>query len=527
MNPTAHAAKNPDKPMLILAETGEELTYGELDRQSAQLAQAFRAAGLQIGDVVASAVANHLRNPVVYWATMRAGLYFTPINTYLTAAEVRFIVENCGAKALVIDGKFAQLAQGLSDIDVALRLSLDTALPGFAELGAHISRFPAEPVADEGPLGQAMCYSSGSTGRPKGIKRPLSGRTYAGGNTPVLDFARNAYYLSEDSVALSPAPLYHAAPCSFVGAVAGLGATAVIMEKFDAVRFLDLIPRYQVTHALVVPTMFVRLLRLSDDERRAADTASLELAIHGASPCSVAVKQAMIDWWGPKLLEYYAGSEDNGSCVIESEEWLAHPGSVGKPFGTAVIHICDGIGNELPIGSDGVVYFEVPGGNPPFEYHGQDDKTQATRHPVHSEWTTLGDVGHLDGEGYLYLTDRVDYMIISGGVNISPQEIEDVISEHPEVVDVAVFGVPNEESGEEVTAVVELAHPEAAPENIADEIREFVRERLARHKIPRSIDVIAVMPRSPAGKLYTRTLREEYVAAAAPGRAPDLSTPVG
>ncbi|MBU2693571.1 acyl-CoA synthetase [Pimelobacter sp. 30-1] len=511
-NPSTHAARHPDKPAVILAETGATLTYAELDRESMQLAQAFRAAGLRPGDHVASAVANHLRNPVAYWAAMRAGLYYTPINTYLTDAEARFIVENCGARAVVVDGRLDVLAAGLADLDLPLRISLDVALPGFEELATVLARHPAEPV-DEDVLGASMVYSSGSTGRPKGIKRPLAPRTYAEGNVPLLEFARTAYDVGTGTINLSPAPLYHAAPNSFASAVLGLGGTLVLMERFDASAFLAAIERYAATHALVVPTMFVRLLRLPEAERAAADLSSLRFAMHGASPCPVPVKRSMIDWWGPVIMEYYAGSEDNGSTVITSQEWLAHPGSVGRAFGNAVIHICGPDGTELPTGQDGVVYFETPGGLPAFEYHGEPDKTDSTRHPVHRDWSTLGDVGHLDADGYLYLTDRTDYMIISGGVNISPQEIEDVISAHPAVLDVAVFGVPNEEFGEEVKAVVELDPAAAGPDeaSIAEEIRAFVRDRLARHKVPRTVDVIDVMPRSPAGKLYKRQLRDRYL----------------
>ncbi|MFT4288745.1 acyl-CoA synthetase [Nocardioides sp.] len=510
-NPTVQAERFPDKAAVIMAETGATLTYRELDAASARLAQALHAAGLRPGDHVASAVANHLMSPVVYWAAMRSGLYFTPVNTYLRAAEARYVVENCEAKAVVVDGRLGDLAAGLVDdaLPLALRLSIGQSLPGFEELDAVLARYPAEPLAEQ-PLGLTMVYSSGSTGRPKGIRRPLSGASYAEGNAALLGYVKSAYDVDERAVCLSPAPLYHAAPLSFTTAVEGWGGTVVLMERFDPEGFLAAIERYGVTHTLVVPTMMVRLLRLDDSVREAADLSSLRFAMHGASPCPVPVKRAMIEWWGPVLMEYYAGSEDNGSTVITSQEWLAKPGSVGKAFGGCVLHVCDEAGADLPVGERGVVYFESPGSRT-FEYHGEPAKTDATRHPVHSDWTTLGDIGYLDEDGYLFLTDRTDYMIISGGVNISPQEIEDVIIGHPAVLDVAVFGIPNPEFGEEVKAVVQLADPSATGPGIGEEIREYVRDRLARHKVPRTVDIVEALPRSPAGKLYKRQLRERYL----------------
>lgn len=507
-HPTTYADRTPDKPAVVVADTGAVLTYRELDDQSKQLAQAWYAAGLRPGDHVASIVGNHERNLVGYWAAMRSGLYLTPINTYLRHDEAAFVVESCRASALVVEARFGELAAALLDLPMASRLSLGGALDGHQDLDQVLARYPAEPLAEE-PLGRVMAYTSGSTGRPKGIKRPLSGAPIQVGDTAGLDYARRAYSVGEDTVCLSPAPLYHAAPLSFAAAVIGAGGTFVLMERFDAERFLDAVTRLRVTHALVVPTMFIRLLRLPERVREAADVSSLRFAMHGASPCPVPVKRAMIEWWGPVITEYYAGSEDNGSTVISSTEWMEHPGSVGKAFGDSVIHICDVDGVELPTGRDGVVYFESPSSKP-FEYHGEDGRTEATRHPVHRTWTTLGDVGHLDPDGYLYLTDRIDHLIISGGVNISPQEIENVIIEHPDVLDVAVIGVPNEEFGQEVKAVVQPVDT-AAADGLPERIRGFVAERLARHKVPRTVDVVDAVPRSPAGKLYKRDLREKYV----------------
>ncbi len=510
-HPSVFARTRPDHPAVIIAETGATLTYRELDEGSKRLAQAWYVAGLRPGDHVAAVVGNHLQNLVVFWAAMRSGLYFTPVNTYLRTAEARFVVENCRARAVVVEGRLGELATTLVDDDLPLvsRLAIDGPVPGYDDFDTVLAAQPAEPLAVE-PLGMTMAYSSGSTGRPKGIERPLSGATIETGNEALLTFVQQAYDVGADTVCLSPAPLYHAAPLSFAASVTGWGGTVVLMQRFDAERFLASVERYRVTHALVVPTMFVRLLRLDPAVRARADLSTLQFAMHGASPCPVSVKRSMIEWWGPVLTEYYAGSEDNGSTLITSQEWLERPGSVGRAFGNAVIHVCDPEGAEVPTGADGIVYFEVPGGKP-FEYHDEAEKTASTRHPVHPAWTTLGDVGHVDADGYLYLTDRTDYMIISGGVNISPQEIEDVLIEHPAVLDVAVFGIPNEEFGQAVKAVVEPADPTADAGEVARQVRDFARDRLARHKVPRSVDVVESLPRSPAGKLYKRQLRERYL----------------
>lgn len=507
-HPSTYVGRFPDKPAVIVADTGATLTYRELDDQSKQLAQAWHAAGLRPRDHVASVVGNHVRNLVGYWAAMRSGLYFTPINTYLRHDEAAFVVESCEADALLVEARHGELAAQLLDLPPRSRLSIDGALEGYDDLDEVLARHPAEPLAEE-PLGKVMAYSSGSTGRPKGIKRPLTGATIQEGDTAGLQYAQRAYDVGEDTVCLSPAPLYHAAPLSFAAAVIGSGGTYVLMDRFEPEGFLRAITEHRVTHALVVPTMFVRLLRLPDDVRASADVSSLRFAMHGASPCPVPVKRAMIDWWGPVITEYYAGSEDNGSTVISSAEWLEHPGSVGKAFGDSVIHICGVDGSEQPIGTDGIVYFESPSAKP-FEYHGEGGRTAASRHPVHPSWTTLGDVGHLDDDGYLYLTDRTDHMIIAGGVNISPQEIENVIIEHPDVLDVAVIGIPNEEFGQEVKAVVQPSET-AATDDLPEAIRVFVRDRLARHKVPRTVDLVDSLPRSPAGKLYKRELRDRYV----------------
>jgi fatty-acyl-CoA synthase len=354
-----------------------------------------------------------------------------------------------------------------------------------------------------------MLYSSGTTGRPKGIKRPLSGATIDDQNMIALMFA-GLYGMDADSVYLSPAPLYHSAPLIYSTGVQTLGATVVCMEKFDEAHALELIERHGVTHSQWVPTMFVRMLKLPEELRHRHDLSSLEVAIHAAAPCPVEVKRAMIDWWGPVLYEYYAGTEGNGMTFISSPEWLEHPGSVGKPV-LGTLHICDEDGAELATGETGLVYFEQP--VMPFEYHGDPDKTRSAQHPVHPNWSALGDVGHVDADGYLYLTDRKSFMIISGGVNIYPQEIEDCLVVHPKVADVAVFGLPDPEMGEFVQAVVQPADGVAATAELAAELRDHARAHIAHYKVPRVIDFRPELPRLPTGKLYKRLLRDEYMAA--------------
>ncbi|KAA1380096.1 AMP-binding protein [Aeromicrobium fastidiosum] len=498
--PSTHARTFPDKAAVVMAGSGESLTYRELDEGSMRLAQLLHADGLRTGDHLAVVLGNHLRFLEVYWAAMRSGLHFTPVNAYLTGGEARYVVEDCEASALVVDSRLAETAAALADLPLRTRLSVGGTLPGYDDYAAAAAAHPAEPLADE-PLGSHLLYSSGSTGRPKAIARPLSGKHVAEGNEALRVWINDAYDVTPDTVCFSPAPLYHSAPLSFCAAISSIGGTIVLMEKFEPAAALEAVAGLRPTHALMVPTMFIRLLRLDDTTRAAADVGSLRYVIHGASPCPASIKRAMIEWWGPVIHEYYAGSEDNGSTLIDSHEWLERPGSVGTASPGCTIHICDVAGREQPAGIDGVIYFETAGA------------PNGTPHPDHSTWTTLGDVGHLDDDGYLFLTDRTDYMIISGGVNISPQEIEDVLIEHPAVLDVAVFGIPDEEFGQQVKAVVQLAEPTADHDLVTTELRGFVRGRLARHKVPRSIDVIDEMPRSPAGKLYKRQLRDRYLSA--------------
>ena len=502
-----HAAANPDKIATIMAGSGESLTYGELNERSIRLAHFFRAAGLQPGDVVALFMENNIRYHEVYWAVVRSGMLVCAVNKYLTAEEVTYIVNDSGAKAIVTSAALAGVAEPLlSEIgNCPVRLMIDGAVAGYDCYEDEIAKQPVEPSREE-PRGDFMNYSSGTTGRPKGIKRPLSGEGFAAPS--MLDtLVQQLYNVGTDSIYLSPAPLYHSAPLGFTTAVHSLGGTNVIMEKFDAVESLRLIGKHRITHSQWVPTMFIRMLKLDEAERTGHDLSSLKVAIHAAAPCPVDVKQQMIDWWGPIIYEYYGGTELNGMTVCSSEQWLAHPGTVGSPI-LGVLHICDEAGVELPIGETGVIFFERD--EMPFQYHGDPEKTEGAKHPEHRLWTKLGDVGYLDEDGFLYLTDRESFMIISGGVNVYPREIEDCIVMHPKVADVAVFGVPNPDFGEEVKAVVQPSPGIEPSDDLAAEILAYANEHLGHYKVPRSVDFEAELPRLETGKLYKRLLKDRY-----------------
>jgi fatty-acyl-CoA synthase len=507
MYPGLHAQTTPDKPALIMAGSGEIVTYRELDERSNRLAQLLGAAGLRPGDHVAIFAENHPRYFEVFWAAARSGLYFTTVNRYLQADEAAYIVNDCGAKALIASGAKADVAREIVPLvpNCPVRLMWDGTVEGYEPYEDRVAGYPAQPLAEQ-PRGETMLYSSGTTGRPKGIKRPLSGADVSQGLmlNPLLS---GLFRMDHDSIYLSPAPLYHSAPLAWTTSTQSLGGTAVVMERFDPEEALALVERYRVTHSQWVPTMFVRMLKLPAEARTAYDLGSHQVAVHAAAPCPVEVKRQMIDWWGPILAEYYAGTEFNGFTFIDSKDWLAHPGSVGRPL-VGVIHICDDEGNELPTGEPGIIYFERD--EQPFEYHNDPEKTRSSQHPLHPFWTALGDVGYVDGEGFLYLTDRKAYMIISGGVNIYPQEIEDCLVLHPKVADVAVFGVPNDEMGEEVKAVVQPAPGVAASPELVQELTEFARRHIAHYKVPRTVDFRDELPRLPTGKLYNRLLRDEY-----------------
>jgi long-chain acyl-CoA synthetase len=504
MHPGIHAAKNPDKPAYIFAASGETVTYGDLEARSNQGAQLFRSLGLAVGDHIAIMMENHPAFFTLCWAAQRAGLYYTAISYRLQEEEVAYIVEDCEAKVFITTHAQRDLAGRLAGRLNVHRFMLDGTIEGFGSWEDAVAAQPATPIADE-TEGADMLYSSGTTGRPKGIKVPLSGEPL-GGAGGLLGLTQALYQMDENVRYLSPAPLYHSAPLRYNMAVMRHGGTSVIMERFDPEEALALIEKHQLTHGQFVPTMFVRMLKLPEADRLRYDVSSLKVAIHAAAPCPVPVKQAMMDWWGPVIHEYYAGTEGNGFCAAGPQEWLAHPGTVGRPL-LGAVHICDDDGRELPPGETGTIYFSDGG---TFEYHNDPDKTADSQHPSQRGWTTLGDMGYLDDDGFLFLTDRKTFMIISGGVNIYPQEVENLLVTHEKVADVAVFGVPNEEFGEEVKAVVQPISMALAGPELAEELIAFCRANLAHLKCPRSVDFEAELPRHPTGKLYKRLLRDRY-----------------
>jgi fatty-acyl-CoA synthase len=499
------AVATPDKPAIVLYPSGTVVTFGELEARANRLAHLFRASGLVEGDAVAILIENNEHIHAVMWAARRAGLYYVPINTHLTAAEAAYIIDNSAAKAIVGSGKLmetlaglgAELPNGLPE----LLLIADGELDGWQRYPECVADQPDTPIDDE-IEGDLLQYSSGTTGRPKGIKRDLP--HVPPSEWPGMMSALVGFWMHPDAVYLSPAPLYHTAPSVWSMQTQAGGITTVILEKFDAEGALDAIQKHRVTHGQFVPVMFTRMLKLPEAVRNSYDVSSLERVMHAAAPCPVEIKLQMMDWWGPIVDEYYASSEAIGSTLITAEDYLTHPGSVGKPMFGA-IHIVGEDGNELPQGEAGEIYFE---GGMDFEYLNDPTKTASAR-DVHG-WKTVGDIGYLDEDGYLYLTDRRHHMIISGGVNIYPQEAENMLVTHPKVMDAAVFGVPDDEMGQRVKGVVQTVDPADATDEFAEELSAWLRDRLAHFKCPRSISFEAQLPRTDTGKLYKQTLIEKY-----------------
>ncbi|AMO63683.1 acyl-CoA synthetase (AMP-forming)/AMP-acid ligase II [Mycolicibacterium phlei] len=510
-----HAEATPDKPAIIMYPSGTVVTFAELEARANRLAHHFRKHGFVEGDTVAVVMENNEHMHAVMWAARRSGLYYVPINTHLTAAEAAYIIDNSNAKGIigskamrpVLEGLAAELPNGLPEFLLIAdgadgsATSAASDLDGWERYPECVAGYPDTPIADE-IEGDVLQYSSGTTGRPKGIKRALPHLPPS--EAPGLMTMLVAVWMEPNSVYLSPAPLYHTAPLVWSMTVQAAGHTTVVMEKFDAEGTLDAIQRYGVTHGQFVPVMFTRMLKLPEEVRAKYDVSSLKRVIHAAAPCPVEVKKAMIDWWGPIVDEYYASSEAHGSTLISAEDWLKHPGSVGKPM-TGKVHILDENGNELPPGEPGEIYFE--GGNT-FEYLNDPEKTAKSRNE--HGWMTVGDVGYVDEEGFLYLTDRRHHMIISGGVNIYPQEAENLLVTHPKVADAAVFGIPDEEMGQKVHAVVQTVDPADATPEFGEELIAWIRDRLAHYKCPRSIAFEAQLPRTDAGKLYKQELIKKY-----------------
>ena len=499
MHPFHHAAANPQKAAIIMASTGETMTFAELETRSNQAANLFRANGLQRGDMVAILLLNRLDYLALTWGAQRAGLYFTCISTKSSAEEAAYVIADCGARMLVLDASLAHLAPDMPQL--RHRFAAGGAIAGYLPLEAALDAMPQTRIADES-TGRDMLYSSGTTGRPKGIKAPLP-------DTPIdapdvlSMLTRQLYGFREDMVYLSPAPLYHAAPLRYSMAALRAGGTVVLMEKFDPGAYLALVEQYRATHSQLVPTMFVRMLKLPEEARRAHDLSSLEVAIHAAAPCPVEVKQRMLDWWGDCIHEYYSATEGSGFCAISPAEWRQRPGSVGRNL-LGEIRVVDADGNILPPGREGRIHFP---GAAAFDYHGSPEKTAEMRG---EHGPTFGDIGYVDTEGYLWLTDRESYMIISGGVNVYPQEVENLLVMHPKVADVAVIGVPDEELGEEVKAIVEPRDWQDAGPALAAELIAFARDHLSHVKCPRSIDFERELPRHDTGKLYKRLLKDRY-----------------
>lgn len=506
MYPGAYAQTAPDRPAVIMAGSGRTVTYRQLEDESSAIASALHDRGLRKGDVVAVLADNAPEVFSIFWAAMRSGLYITPVNRNLAAGEVAYIVQDSGAKALFVSAALNELASKvLAEINVPHAFAFGAAVDGFEDLGGLIASAGA-PLAER-PRGSDMMYSSGTTGRPKGVKSAMLPIDVDQPGDPITGLLSQAFKVGPEDVYLQPAPIYHAAPLKWAGAVHSLGGTVVMMEKFDAEGALKAIQDFRITTAQFVPTMFVRMLQLPEETRQSYDTSSLRLAVHAAAPCPPEVKDAMISWWGPIIIEYYGSTEQNGITLISAPEWQQKRGSVGKAM-IGVAHICDDDGNELPPGEVGGVYFERE--TVPFEYHNDPEKTAAACNPQHPTWTTVGDLGYLDEDGYLFLTDRKSFVIISGGVNIYPQEVENVLALHDQIFDVAVIGVPDAEMGQSVKAVVQLKDGVEGTEALADEIIEYVRERIARFKAPRSVDFVDSLPRTPTGKLVKGELDKLY-----------------
>ncbi|WP_221356858.1 acyl-CoA synthetase [Streptomyces beigongshangae] len=500
-------AYDPARTAVVTADGGRSLTYGQLEERSLRLADHLRSAGLRVGDHLALLADNDPRVLEVYWAALRSGLYLTAVNHHLTADEAAYIVRDCGARALIVSAPLAGLGRAVRAAVPGPALHLDFDDGSYERALAAAS---PEPPAHQ-PRGADMLYSSGTTGLPKGIAPTLpEGDVRKEKSTYQLLF-QPMYGFGEDSVYLCPAPLYHAAPLRFCFVVNATGGTVVLMDSltsFDPRAALAAIERHRVTHSQWVPTMFVRMLKLPDEVRDAYDVSSLKVAVHAAAPCPVEVKRRMMDWWGPILHEYYSATEGNGITFVGPREWLRKPGTVGRGGFLGELRICDEDGRVLPAGETGTVYFERD--ELPFRYHGDEARTREAQHPDHPHWTTTGDIGHVDEDGYLFLTDRRAFTVISGGVNIYPQEIEDCLTLHPRVADVAVIGVPDAEMGEAVKAVVQPAAGATPGPALERELLDFVRARIAHYKAPRSVDFTDELPRTPTGKLAKSRLRDAY-----------------
>jgi long-chain acyl-CoA synthetase len=502
-----HAKPKGDQPAFIMAQSGETVTYAELEARTNQLAHFLRSRGLKRLDHYAIFMENNARYLECCGAGERAGLYFTCINSFLTPQELAYIINNSESKVLIFsEEKRAVAIEALSQcpkVEVALVVNGPGDGNRILNFDDALASMSTTPIADES-VGTAMLYSSGTTGQPKGIIRPLPEQPPSQ-QLPLFDFLQKLWRYREGLAYLSPAPLYHSAPQAAVNLVIRNGGTAIIMENFDPERYLQLVEQYRPTHSQLVPTMFSRMLKLPQAVRDRHDLSSLEVVIHAAAPCPAQVKEQMIDWWGPIIHEYYGATEGLGFAACDSAQWLAHRGTVGKVM-LGDLHVLDENMQPCPKGTSGTLWFKTA---TPFEYFNDPAKTADARSPDAS-MSTVGDVGYLDDDGFLYLTDRATFMIVSGGVNIYPQECENLLITHPKIADAAVFGIPNEDLGEEVKAVVQVMPGISASSALSDELIAFCAKHLSRQKCPRSVDFEAELPRLPTGKLYKRLLRDRY-----------------
>lgn len=507
MYPGHHATAHPDRAAFIMASTGETVSYAELEARANRLAHLLRAHGLKRLDHFSIFMENNNRYLEACAAGERAGLYYTCVNSYLKADELAYILNNSESRVLITSASRSEVAREAlrqcPNVTLALIVDGPGNDPVFQDYAGAVARHPATPIADE-RLGTPMLYSSGTTGRPKGIVRPLPDNPPSE-PLPLFHFLNKLWRYRPDMIYLSPAPLYHSAPQAAVSLTIRNGGTVVIMEHFDAEQYLALVPRYKVSHSQLVPTMFSRMLKLPEEVRTKYDLSSLEIAVHAAAPCPAQVKEQMIAWWGPIIHEYYGATEGLGFTACDSAEWLAHRGSVGRVL-LGDLHILDESMQPCPKGVPGEIWFKTA---TPFEYFNDPERTAQSR-SADGTMSTVGDVGYVDDDGFLYLTDRSTFMIISGGVNIYPQECENLLITHPKVADAAVFGVPNEDLGEEVKAVIQPMPGVPAGPELAAELIAFCQANLSRQKVPRSIDFMDELPRLPTGKLYKKGLRDKY-----------------
>ena len=500
---TQQARATPDKPAFIMGASGEVVTFAELDAKANQIAQLLRASGIQTGQHVAMMLKNCREFIEVVFGCSRAGVVFTPISTHLKKEETAYIINNCNARLFIASASLASVATEAAEHapELLRKFIVGGEIAGFEDWQSAVASQPSDEISDQS-LGVPMLYSSGTTGKPKGIFRAPQNTDL---DAPHPLKLVGAYYgFSDTTVYLSPAPLYHSAPLFYNTLNMTGGGTSIIMDRFDPEQALALIERYEVTHSQWVPSMFIRMLKLPEGIRERYDVSSMQRAIHAAAPCPIDIKRQMINWWGPVICEYYSSTEGVGFTLIDSEDWLAHPGSVGRPL-TGVPKILDDEMKVLPPGEVGQIYFDEIGRFEYFDEPGKTDEAFDTR-----GWGTVGDMGYLDADGYLYLTDRKNFMIITGGVNVYPAEIEGLLVTHPQIADAAVFGIPNEEYGEEVKAVVQLLNHDEAGDALAGDLILWMKERLSSVKVPKSVDFMEQLPRMDNGKLYKRHLMEAY-----------------